>query len=290
MFLRFFACLLLILAVSPAFAQNDPNEVVARVNGMEVTRDEVATAILKLPAEYQQVPMEVLFEPILQQVIDRKLLAEAATASGMEDSDEYKQQMTLLREELLQQMYLQAQVDENLSEEALDEAYQQFVADYEAQGGGEEVHARHILVATEEEAAALVERLNAGEDFATLAQENSIGPSGPDGGDLGFFKKEDMVPEFGDAAFALEPGETSGPVESPFGWHIIQVEERRAAPPPELPEVAGQLSNQIAQKIVTDEIERLRGEAEVEILLPEPAPEPEAAPEAETETESDTDN
>ena len=85
MFLRFFACLLLILAVSPAFAQNDPNEVVARVNGMEVTRDEVATAILKLPAEYQQVPMEVLFEPILQQVIDRKLLAEAATASGMED-------------------------------------------------------------------------------------------------------------------------------------------------------------------------------------------------------------
>ena len=198
--------------------------------------------------------------------------------------------MTLLREELLQQMYLQAQVDENLSEEALDEAYQQFVADYEAQGGGEEVHARHILVATEEEAAALVERLNAGEDFATLAQENSIGPSGPDGGDLGFFKKEDMVPEFGDAAFALEPGETSGPVESPFGWHIIQVEERRAAPPPELTEVAGQLSNQIAQKIVTDEIERLRGEAEVEILLPEPAPEPEAAPEAETETESDTDN
>jgi peptidyl-prolyl cis-trans isomerase C len=189
MFLRIFACLFVILAVSPAFAQDDPNEVIARVNGMEVTRDEVATAILQLPAEYQQVPMEVLFEPILQQVIDRKLLAGAATADGIEDSPEYNQQITLLREELLQQLYLQAIVDAGLSEEALDEAYQQYVADYDAQGGGEEVHARHILVATEEEAQALVERLDAGEDFATLAQEASIGPSGPDGGDLGFFKK-----------------------------------------------------------------------------------------------------
>jgi len=282
MFLRIFACLFVILAVFPAFAQDDPNEVIARVNGMEVTRDEVATAILQLPEEYQQVPMEVLFEPILQQVIDRKLLAGAATADGIEDSPEYNQQISLLREELLQQLYLQAIVDAGLSEEALDEAYQQYVADYDAQGGGEEVHARHILVATEEEAQALVERLDAGEDFATLAQEASIGPSGPDGGDLGFFKKEAMVPEFGEAAFALEPGETSGPVESPFGWHVIQVEERRAAPPPALPEVAGQLSNEIAQVIVSDEIDRLRGDAEIEILLPEP--------EAATDTDAESEN
>ena len=97
---RLFSCVLLIAAVSPAFAQDDASEVVARVDGAEVTRDEVATAIMQLPAEYQQVPMEILFEPILQQVIDRKLLAEAAKDAGVEDSNEYQQQMTLLREEL----------------------------------------------------------------------------------------------------------------------------------------------------------------------------------------------
>ena len=214
-----------------------------------------------------------MFEPILQQVIDRKLLALAGKDSGIEDSEAYSQQIALMREELQQQMYLQSEVDKGLTEEALDEAYQQYVDDYGAQGAGEEVHARHILVATEEEAAALVERLDSGEDFATLAQENSIGPSGPDGGDLGFFKKEAMVPEFGEAAFALEPGETAGPVESPFGWHVVRVEERRSAPAPELAEVTAQLSNEIAQQIITEEIDRLRDDADIEILLPEPEPE-----------------
>jgi peptidyl-prolyl cis-trans isomerase C len=287
---RLFACVLLIACISPAFAQDDPNEVVARVDGAEVTRDEVATAIMQLPAEYQQVPMEILFEPILQQVIDRKLLAEAAKDAGMEDSDEYKQQIMLMREELLQQMYLQSAVDEGLTEEALDEAYQQYLGDFEAQGAGEEIHARHILVNTKEEAEALIERLDDGEDFAALAQEASIGPSGPDGGDLGFFKKEDMVPEFADAAFALEPGEISGPVESPFGWHVILVEERRDAEPPQLADVANQLSNQIAQDIIGEEIENLRADADIEILLPEPAPEAAMDGEADTDADADSEN
>ena len=152
------------------------------------------------------------------------------------------------------------------------------------------VNARHILVNTKEEAEALIERLNDGEDFAALAQEASIGPSGPDGGDLGFFKKEDMVPEFADAAFALEPGEISGPVESPFGWHVILVEERRDAEPPQLPEVANQLSNQIAQDIIGEKIESLRADADIEILLPEPAPEAATDGEAGSDADADADS
>ena len=286
MFLRFLTCVLLIVAALPAFAQEDPDDVVARVNGLDVTRDDVATAIMKLPPEYQQVPMDILFEPILQQVIDRKLLAEAGSEAGYEDTVEYGRQITLLREELLQQMYLQAAVDEALTEEALNEAYATYVEDFNAQGGGEEVHARHVLVNTEEEAQAAIDRLDAGEDFATVAQELSIGPSGPDGGDLGFFKKEDMVPEFSDAAFALQPGEISGPVQSPFGWHVIRVEERRQAEAPPLEQVAGQLSNQIAQEIVGQRIEDLRADAEIEMLLPEPPP-VEAEPEADTGTDTE---
>jgi len=289
---RVFACLLLIAAALPAFAQDegDPNEVVARVDGAEVTRDDVVTAIMALPPEYQQVPMEILFEPILQQVIDRKLLAEAGKEAGYEDSDAYERQMALLREELLQQMYLQAAVDEGLTEDALNAAYEAYVESFKASGEGDEVHARHILVNTEDEAQAVIDRLNAGEDFAALAQELSIGPSGPDGGDLGFFKKADMVPEFAEAAFALQPGETSGPVQSPFGWHVIQVEERRQAEPPPIEQVASQLSNQIAQEIVGQKIEALRADADIEILLPEPPAEPEANMESDGDSDADSDS
>ncbi len=266
--LRFVACLFFLLGATPAFAQDEGGDVVARVNGMEVTRDEVATAILQLPAEYQQVPMEILWQPILDQVIDRKLLAAAADESGLDEGEEFNQQINMMREELLQQLYLQQQVDEGLTTEALDEAYERFVADFEAAGAGEEVHARHILVTTEDEANAVIGRLDDGEDFETVAMETSIGPSGPDGGDLGFFRKEDMVPEFGDAAFALEEGEVSGAVQSPFGWHVIKVEERRQAEAPAMEEVAGDLSNQVAQELITEEIERLRADADIELIEP----------------------
>ena len=265
---RFVACLFLLLAVTPAFAQEDGNDVVARVNGMDVTRDDVATAILQLPPEYQQVPMEILWAPILEQVIDRKLLSEAAIEGGLEESEAFQQQINLLREEMLQQAYLQQQVDAGVTTEALDAAYEQFVVDFDASDAAQEIHARHILVSTEDEANALIERLDDGEDFAELAMEASIGPSGPDGGDLGFFKKEDMVPEFGNAAFALEPGETSQAVESPFGWHVIKVEERRDATAPAFEEVASQLSNELAEKLITEEIDQLRADADIEMLEP----------------------
>lgn len=265
---RFVACLFLLLAVTPAFAQEDGNDVVARVNGVDVTRDDVATAILQLPPEYQQVPMEVLWAPILEQVIDRKLLAEAAIEDGLDENQAFQQQINLLREEMLQQAYLQQQVDAGLTTEALEAAYEQYVADFDGSDAAQEIHARHILVTTEDEANALIERLDDGEDFAELAMEASIGPSGPDGGDLGFFKKEEMVPEFGDAAFALEPGETSQAVESPFGWHVIKVEERREASAPAFEEIASQLSNELAEKLITEEIDQLRADADIEMLEP----------------------
>lgn len=262
------ALCLALLAV-PAAAQ-DTNEVVATVDGVEVTRDEVAAAIQELPAEYQQMGVEMLWEPMLKQVIDRKLVVAAARDEGMEGSEDYKAQMARLGDQVLQQLYFQQVMAAPVPEEEVQAAYETWAADYTASGSGDEIHARHILVGSEEEAQAVIERLDDGEDFADVAAEASIGPSGPDGGDLGWFRHGDMVPEFSDAAFALEPGAISGPVQSPFGWHVIKVEERRAVQVPTLDEVAPQLEAQIVEQRIYERIEALRADAEIEILV-EPA-------------------
>ena len=251
----------------PALAQ-EGDEVVARVNGIEITRDEIVAAIQGLPAEYQQLPMETLWEPMLNQVIDGKLVIAAARAEGLEESEAYTAQMAALGEQVLQQVYMQQVMAEDLSEEDLQAAYDAWVADYVASGQGDEIHARHILVETEVEAQALVDQLNDGADFATLAQEASTGPSGPSGGDLGWFRHDDMVPEFADAAFALDVGEISGPVQSPFGWHVIKVEERRTAPVPTFEEMAPNLRSQLAEQAIYDRIDALRAEADIEIVQP----------------------
>ncbi len=254
----------------PALAQ-ESNEVVARVNGEEITRDDVVAAIQALPAEYQQLPLETLWDPMINQVIDRKLVVAAARADGLEDSETYKAQMAELGEQVLQQVYMQDIMSADISDEELHAAYDAWAADYEATGQGDEIHARHILVETEVEAEALVARLNDGEDFATLAEETSIGPSGPNGGDLGWFRHDDMVPEFADAAFALQAGEISGPVQSPFGWHVIKVEERRTTPAPGFEEMADTLRAQLAEQAIYDRIDALRAAADIEIVEPQPA-------------------
>jgi len=267
-----FVALCLAVLALPVAAQEE-NAVVARVNGTEVTRDEVVAAIQGLPAEYQQLPLETLWEPMLNQVIDRKLVVAAARADGLEGSEAYTRQMDQIGEQVLQQLYMQEVMTREFSEEELRAAYDAWAVDYAASGQGEEIHARHILVDNEEAAAALVERLDDGEDFATLAAEASIGPSGPDGGDLGWFRHEDMVPEFADAAFALDAGEISGPVQSPFGWHVIKVEERRSAPVPGFEEMAPTLQGQLAEQAIYDRIDTLRTDAQIEIVEPAPAAE-----------------
>lgn len=261
------SALCLVALGAPALAQ-EGNEVVARVNGMEVTRDDVVAAIQGLPDEYQQLPVETLWEPMLNQVIDRKLVVATARAEGIEDSADYKSQMERIGEQVLQQLYMQKIVESGISDADLQAAYEDWEANYIASGEGEEIHARHILVVSQEEAAALIERLEAGEDFAALAQEASTGPSGPSGGDLGWFRHDDMVPEFADAAFALQAGEISPPVQSPFGWHVIKVEERRSAPVPGFEEMTPTLESQLAEQAVYDQIDALRADADIEIVEP----------------------
>ncbi len=150
------------------------------------------------------------------------------------------------------------------TEEAVNAAYEKLKSEFEPK---EEIRARHILVVKEDEARDVVAKLDAGEDFVELAKTTSVGPSGPQGGDLGFFGEGQMVKPFSDAAFAMEPGTyTKDPVKTQFGWHVIKLEERRNTQPPALEQVRGELENQISNDAVSSLIEDLRGKATIDVV------------------------
>ena len=243
--------------------------VVATIDGAPIRMSDVELAFRGLPAQYRNLPLPMIFGSLLQQLIDRELVAGAAEKANLTDDPEVAKRLALARRQVLQQAYLSRRVNPQLTEEKLRARYEKDIA---SKPGAEEVSARHILVATEEEAQAGVKALQEGADFAEQAKEKSIGPSGPRGGDLGFFKAEDMVPEFSQAAFALNAGETSAPVKTEFGWHVIRVDERRAQPVPTFEESAEELRQAVAQEVVAGIMEELRGKADIKTFNPDGTP------------------
>ncbi|HYY36585.1 MAG TPA: peptidylprolyl isomerase, partial [Xanthobacteraceae bacterium] len=158
---------------------------------------------------------------------------------------------------------LQQEAKAAVSDEAMHQIYNDAV---KSVGGQEEVRARHILVQSEDEAKAILEQLKKGADFATLAKEKSKDPGAAEGGDLGYFTKDQMVPEFADVAFKMYPGQLSNPVKTQFGWHVIKLEDKRTKQPPEFERVKDQIEAYLARKAQTDFIAKLRQNAKVERL------------------------
>ncbi len=245
-----------------SFAQDDApitrDSVVATVNGTEITLGHVIMLRRQLPEEYRNLPNEVLWEGILSQIIEQALLAEQI------DSENLPQEVQLAMENELRAQMAAAQIDivlaRNISDEAIDTLYQETVSTLEPTP---EFNASHILVETEEEALALVEMLEDGKGFAELAMEMSTGPSGPNGGDLGWFGLGMMVPEFEQAVVNMEAGGISEPVQTQFGWHVIKLDEFRETPVPTLQELRPQLKEQLSQQAVGQEIEALSETAEI---------------------------
>ena len=254
-----FAAALLLLAacVTPDAAQDaadpttadvtiaDPTTVVARVNGVEITDTDIQGAYERLPQQYQQVPLEMLHSALVDQLVNGKLMLAEGLAQNLGTDEEVRRQVANFEALTIQQVYIERYIEARLTEEALRQRYDATVANAE---GEIEVRARHILVEAEEETVSLIEQLNNGADFAELAREHSTGPSGPNGGDLGYFRRGDMVQPFADAAFALGIGEVAPfGVQTQFGWHVIKVEDRRSAAPEEFEaardELRGELSN-----------------------------------------------
>lgn len=243
--------------------------VVAVVNGTKIMYGDVLRARQNLPAEYQNVPLEMIFGALLNQLVDQRLIALAAREAKIDEDPIVQEQLRAIEEQVLQQGYLRKQIEPELTAEKLQARYD---AQYKGQSGPEEVRARHILLETEEKAREVLADIRGGADFAEAAKTHSTGPSGPRGGDLGFFQAGQMVPEFSDAAFAMQAGDVSEPVQTQFGWHLIKVEERRAAPAPAFEEVADELRTEVQREVVANVVSGLREDATIETFTPEGNP------------------
>ncbi|CAN7594204.1 peptidylprolyl isomerase [Devosia sp. LjRoot16] len=250
-------------AAPAAAAPAAPETVVATIGDQTITEADLAFAAEDLQQELQQVPPEERRAFLVTVLIDMKVMAKAAKAAGMADTDLFKRRLQYLEERSLRRDYFTQKVATAVTEESVKVAYDQLVKDFKPV---EEVHARHILVATEEEAKAVKAELDGGKPFEVLAMEKTTDPSGKqNGGDLGFFSKGMMVPEFEAVAFTLEPGKISDPVQSQFGWHIIKVEEKRMSAPPPIEQVQQQLGQQVMFKAFDEAVAALKKDAKLDI-------------------------
>ncbi len=236
-------------APAQAPGQAAPDPVVARVGTDEIHASELSDAAKALPEELRSMPPAALYPMLLDQLVDRHVVVIAAKKEGLDRDPAVQRMVARATDSALQNALLTREIAPTLTEEAIKARYERDIA---GKPGEPEVHARHILVADEETAKKVIAELNGGADFAELAKKYSTDPGAQSGGDLGFFKKGDMLPEFSDVAFALKPGETTQvPVKTRFGWHVIQVQEVRAAPPPSLDQVRDEVRQSLIQEGVT---------------------------------------
>jgi peptidyl-prolyl cis-trans isomerase C len=268
-FIRSFCCAALLISspiifVTTSSAQENKPEnkiTVADVNGEAIYLEEVMRLAEKLPAEYRQRPLESYFGGLVDDVIDSRLAAVAGAESGLSENPDVSRLMEVAAMRVLAEAWIAEQVNEAITEDALIATYKLFIADNESR---EEVKARHILVPEEATARAIIEKLTGGADFAEIAKTDSTGPSGPNGGDLGYFARGAMVPTFEAAAFELEPGSfTPEPVQTQFGWHIIKVEDKRVATPPSFEEMVPQLRQNLLNQTLGQILEKLRASAQI---------------------------
>ena len=236
-------------------------KVLATVNGHEITDDDVKIAAQDIgPSLPQQLEGPARDSYILDYLIDGELVAQKAKADKTDTTPDFAKKLAYYREKLMMETVLTKVAQDATTDEAMKKVYDEAKA---AQKPEEEVRARHILVATDGDAQAVLKRLRAGEDFAKVAKEMSKDP-GSEGGELGWFTKDRMVPDFADAAFKLPINQLSEPVKSQFGWHIIQVEEKRTKPFPPFDEVKEQIARYVVQKAQSEMIVKLRDTAKIE--------------------------
>ena len=243
-------------------AQNIP--IVANVNNEDISLETMIHAMNELPPEIQSQPFMSYYEDLLERVIDIKLFAQEGKKMKLDEEPSVRAAIDFVIEKVLMQAFLSKYVQENIKEENLKASYNNFIADETSR---EEIKASHILMDTESEAIDVINMLNDGDDFAELAKNKSTGPSGPSGGDLGWFKRGQMVPPFEKAAFSLNKNEiTQRPVQTQFGWHVIKIFDKRIPEAPSYENMKSKLIQDLERKIVSKKIQDLRNDALIEKL------------------------
>ena len=243
----------------------DISPVVARINGEDLLRADVLALAADLPAE----KIDEILPDMIDELVNLRLLVQAAQKQTMDPAT--IRRIAVTRDNILAENFVKTALDQRVDDAAVRVAYGDYIKDTPTE---REISARHILVETQDAALALIAELDGGADFVQLAKDRSTGPSGANGGDLGYFTAGRMVPEFSAAAFALAPGDyTRDPVKTQFGWHVIKVEDERETEQPSFEELEQQLRQQLVRQAYQDLTAELREGAEIEILVEKPAPE-----------------
>jgi peptidyl-prolyl cis-trans isomerase C len=275
-----------------AFTQTATDPLIAKVNGVEIHQSDLALAEEDIGQSLPQGSADAKRDYLVSYLSDMILLAQAAEEKRLQDDPDFKRHAAFARNKVLMEAMLQNEGKKAVTDQSLHAVYDDAV---KQMGSEEEVHARHILfrVATpgdekaskeaEDKVKAAIDRIKKGEDFAKLANELTEDPSGKkDGGDLGYFTKDQMVPEFSAVAFKLDKGQISDPVKTQFGWHVLKVEDKRKRQPPDYDKVKGQLENYVERKAQVELVNKLRADAKIERLdKPAQPAAPAQAPQAE---------
>lgn len=253
------------LTLAPAYGgAEEADPVVATVDGETILRSEVLELAQSLPEEYRA-QLGSLLPALIDQLVNVKLVGSAAQAAGLAEDEEVQRRVAARKLDVMRDVYLERHLADHVTDEKVAARYQAFAASAPAVA---EVHARHILLKSEAEAREVIAALEGGADFVELAQSRSTGPTAEVGGDLGYFKESQMVPEFSAAAFSMEPGSHSAdPVQSEFGWHVIKVEDRRDEPAPPFAEIEERLRRELSREVVSAMLAGLRTGAEIEIVM-----------------------
>ena len=257
-----------LLAVPPAApqaqAQAQPDKVIAKVSGVEIRESDLAMAEEDMGQQAQQLQGDAKRDALVGYLADVIIVSKAAEAKKVTEQKEFKSRIAFIRNKLAMEMLLVEEGKAASTDAAMKKVYEEAV---QKSGPEQEVRARHILVPTEEEAKAVLAEIKKGTDFAELAKQKSKDPgAAAEGGDLGYFGKAQMVPEFAEAAFKMDKGQVSDPIKTQFGWHIIKVEDKRTKPVPPFENVKDQIETFVARRAQADYIAKLRQAAKVERL------------------------
>ncbi|WP_280776085.1 peptidylprolyl isomerase [Rhizobium sp. SG_E_25_P2] len=256
----------LLIASNGALAEDAANPVIATVNGVDITKADLDLAESNIDPQLSQLPAEQKRLAALSSLIDAKLVAAKAKGEKLDETPEFKERVAFIVDRELHNAYFKKHVVDAVTDADVKARYE---TEIKAMPKQEEVRARHILVKTEDEAKAVLKALGEGKDFAELAKEKSTDPNKSDGGDLGYFRKGQMVPEFETAAFAMQKGEVSkAPIKTQFGWHVIQVEDKRIAPPPPFEQVKDQVRQIIMRDKYLELIKTSKDAAKIEVKDP----------------------